>query len=132
MKQVSVIFYARNLHRNILIGSKPAQAVAYLRQLTTIPFLPHDVHSMNPRFRREKAHRLNSNYALIRHLEDQGIQYRAKISANNRIEYLFIAYPNSIDLARSNQVVAIVDNTYNTNKFEMPLLHIVRKVSRRL
>ena len=44
-------------------------------------------------------------------------------------EYLFIALPESIKLAHQNQDVILVDNTYKTNKFDMPLLHMVGKLS---
>ena len=45
----------------------------------------------------------------------------------NQTRHLFIAYPDSIQLTQTNQDVVLVDNTYKTNKFDMPLLHMIGK-----
>jgi hypothetical protein len=42
-----------------------------------------------------------------------------------RVQYLFIAYPASITLVLKNPDIILVDSTYKTNKFEMPLLHML-------
>ena len=66
------------------------------------------------------------NNALIQHLKDKGIHYKINI-LENRTRYLFIAYPQSIQLAQVNQDVILIDNTYKINKFDMPLLHMIGK-----
>jgi hypothetical protein len=65
---------------------------------------------------------------LIQHLTDKKIHFKVNITAENRTCHLFIAYPESIELAKINQQdVVLVDNTYKTNKFDMPLLHMIGK-----
>jgi hypothetical protein len=82
---------------------------------------------LNASFKREQRHGLSVNDTLIQHLQDTGIHFKINITQNNQIQHLFIAYPQSIELAQTNQDVVLVDNTYKTNKFDMPLLHMIGK-----
>jgi hypothetical protein len=109
----------------VYLGIKPAQAMTYLRQITPTPLLPHDIYNLNASFRRDQRHGLSANDALIQHLKDNRIHFKINITPENRTRHLFIAYPQSIQLARTNQDVVLIDNTYKTNKFGMPLLHMI-------
>jgi hypothetical protein len=99
--------------------------MTYLRQIITTPLQPYDIYNLNASFKREQRHGLSANDALIKHLEDNQIHFKINVTPENRTRRLFIAYPQSIQLARANQDVILVDNTYKTNKFDMPLLHMV-------
>lgn len=80
---------------------------------------------MNASFKREQLHGLTANDALIKYLTDRGTHFQVQVTGQNRTKYLFIAYPESIQLAYKNQDVVLIDSTYKTNKFDMPLLHMV-------
>ena len=41
------------------------------------------------------------------------------------VKNLFVAHPRSIKLAKRYHHVCLMDSTYRTNKFDLPLLHIV-------
>jgi hypothetical protein len=95
--------------------------------MTTTPLQPYDIYNLNASFKREQRRGLSANDALIQHLKDHKIHFKINITADNRTQHLFIAYPQSIQLAQANQDVVLVDNTYKTNKFDMPLLHMIGK-----
>jgi hypothetical protein len=99
--------------------------MTYLRQTITTQLQPYDLYNLNASFRREQRHGLSVNDALIQHLKDDKIHFKINITPENRTRHLFIAYPQSIQLAQTNQDVILVDNTYKTNKFDMPLLHMI-------
>ena len=101
--------------------------MTYLRQTTTTPLQPYDIYNLNASFKREQRHGLSANDALIQHLKDNNIHFKINITLENRTHHLFIAYPQSIQLAQTNQDVVLVDNTYKTNEFNMPLLHMIGK-----
>jgi hypothetical protein len=101
--------------------------MTYLRQITTTPLQPYDIYNLNASSKREERHGLSANDALIQHLKDNKIHFKINITLENRTQHLFITYPQSIKLAQTNQDVVLVDNTYKTNKFDMPLLHMVGK-----
>ena len=96
-----------------------------MRQLTDIPFLPRDIYNAYAQFKRDQQHGLAVTDALIEHLKLKGIPYAIRPDENNRTNYLFIAHPESISLAHAYPDVVIADCTYQTNKFNMPLLHMI-------
>jgi hypothetical protein len=93
--------------------------------MTTTLLQPYDLYNLNASFKREQKHGLSANDALIQYLKDKEIHFKINITIENRTRYLFITYPQSIQLALTNQDVVLVDNTYKTNKFDMPLLYII-------
>ena len=96
--------------------------------MTATPLQAYDIYNLNASFKREHRHRLSANNALIQHLKDKGIYYKIN-TLKNQTRYLFIAYPQSIQLTQTNQDVILVDNTYKTNKFDMLLLYMIGKLS---
>jgi hypothetical protein len=44
---------------------------------------------------------------------------------SNRLKGLFIACPESIQYLQSHHDVLLIDNTYSTNRFDMPLMNII-------
>ena len=96
-----------------------------MRQQTDTPFLPRDIYNLYAQFKRERLQGLAVTDALIKHLEQNNIQFRIKPDEDNRTRYLFIAHPESLKLARENPDIVITDCTYQTNKFNLPLLHMI-------
>jgi hypothetical protein len=76
-------------------------------------------------FNRQRNKGLSTTNALIEYLKDRNIYYEVLPDDDRMTEHLFIALRESIKLALQNQDVILVDNTYKTNKFNMPLLHMV-------
>jgi hypothetical protein len=93
--------------------------------MTTTPLQPYDIYNLNASFKREQRRGLSTNDALLQYLKDKGVHFKVNITATNRTCHLFIAYPQSIQLAQTNQDIILIDNTYKTNKFDMPLLHMI-------
>ena len=63
--------------------------------------------------------------ALIGYLKEKGIHYIIRPDNDNQIRYLFIIYSKSLELIYGNPNVMIADCTYQTNKFNLPLLHLI-------
>ena len=100
--------------------------MTYFRQNSEKQFLPYDFYNLYASFRRDMRRGLSSTDALIEDLKERGIYQRTK-PMGNTTEYLWIALPQSIELALVNQDVVLLDTTYKTNKFGLPLFHIVGK-----
>lgn len=62
--------------------------------------------------------------ALILELRNSSFIYKIE-NIEGHISSLFISHPDSIRLAKQFPTVLLMDCTYKTNKFSMPLLHIV-------
>lgn len=48
-----------------------------------------------------------------------------KEDSNNRVQNLFFAYQKQVELLQANPDVLLMDCTYRTNKYRLPLLHIL-------
>ncbi|XP_038698030.1 uncharacterized protein LOC119995588 [Tripterygium wilfordii] len=73
----------------------------------------------------EKADR-SEMQILMSFLHESGyIFYHRTNALTNELEDLFFAYPGSLELLRAFPHVLLMDATYKTNRFRMPLLEIV-------
>jgi hypothetical protein len=108
-----------------LLGITAREAIRCLHQNTDIPFLPRDIYNIYDNFKRQRLHGLAVTDALIEHLKTKAIPYAIHADEDNRTRSLFIAHPRSLELARRFPDIAIADCTYKTNKFNLPLLHII-------
>jgi hypothetical protein len=58
-------------------------------------------------------------------LKESNWSFDVKVKDNGSIKNLFFAHPGSIHLAQINHHVALLDSTYKTNCYWLPLLHII-------
>ncbi|KAI9907699.1 hypothetical protein PsorP6_003789 [Peronosclerospora sorghi] len=63
--------------------------------------------------------------ALFDELKSSQFRYAVHCNASGRIERLFFAHPESVALAKRLSSVVLLDNSYKTNRFRMPLFHVI-------
>lgn len=63
--------------------------------------------------------------ALKQVMKEDNITFTAKYNVNNHLTHFFIITPFGIKLFKKNCDVFILDSTYKTNQFGMPLLQVV-------
>jgi hypothetical protein len=63
--------------------------------------------------------------ALIKHLKQNNMPFTIRPDEDNRTRHLFIVHPEFLKLAQENPDIVITDCTYQTNKFNLPLLYMV-------
>lgn len=108
-------------------GIQPQQTLTYLRQVdpTTLA-LPQDLYNQNAAIRRANRQGQSTTEALIQHLQNNGIKHSIlKDPITRRLKGLFIACPESITYLQSHHDVLLIDNTYSTNRFNLPLMDII-------
>jgi hypothetical protein len=64
--------------------------------------------------------------ALIDNLKEDNYTYEYKCDDTGCITHLFFAHNESVALTRQYSSVLLMDCTYKTNKFKMPLLNVVQ------
>ena len=101
------------------------QEQAWIETTATTKVLKSDIYNINAALKRKKLQGLSATDALIKDLKDRGIPYAIKVDDDNRVTHLFITTQESLKLAQRNQDVILADCTYNMNKFNIPLLHLV-------
>jgi hypothetical protein len=91
-----------------------------------MPVLPRDIYNYNASLRRELRQGQSPTEALFQHLETSGIKHNIlRNKETKRLEGLFTACPESIQYFQSHHDILLIDNTYSTNRFDMPLMDII-------
>jgi len=89
--------------------------------LTTAREIHNEVHKA----RMEELNGRSPIMALYQSLQKEDFNYAAHINANGALERLIFIHNDSIKMCQRWSTVFIMDCTYKTNKFGMPLLNIV-------
>lgn len=63
--------------------------------------------------------------ALLDEFENSGFLNKYKTDEDGKVTHLFFAASRCIELAKENFKVVLIDSTYKTNRYRMPLLHVV-------
>ena len=85
-----------------------------------------NIYNYNALLRRDLRQGQSATEALIRHLETSGIMHHIlKDLDSNRLKGLFITCPESVQYLQYHHDVILIDNTYSTNRFDMPLMDII-------
>ena len=107
-------------------GIPPRQILTSLRQKTpNLPANSRTIYNLKAKIRRDDLGDRSMVMALLEELEKGGFTYDDFKDSDGRITRLFIAHPLSIKLARLFSDVFVMDCTYKTNKYNMPLLDII-------
>ncbi len=99
-----------------------------LQNLAETPLLPRDLYNMNAQAHRALQNGQASTATLIERYKEQGIYHQVLLDNSNRVQALFVIFLGSMDYLRANYNVLLLDYTYKTNKFNMPLLNCVGKL----
>ena len=90
------------------------------------PLLLRDIYNQNSLIRRDLRQGYSATEALAQNLEAKGIKrHILKEDGTDRLKGLFWAYPESIKYLQSHHDVILIDNTYSTNRFDIPLMDII-------
>ncbi|XP_024177753.1 uncharacterized protein LOC112183616 [Rosa chinensis] len=109
-----------------LAGIKPRQILSSLRQSNPdLLALSKNIYSKTAQFRRESLGGCSIIQALLDELGGAGFSHNVKYEDSGHLTHLFFAHPTSIELTRSYSNVFVMDCTYKTNKYKMPLLEII-------
>jgi hypothetical protein len=86
-----------------------------------------DIRNERRKYRRAKLDGLTSIQALISVLKDgqNGWEFNYKVDEKNYLMALFFAYEDQIRLARAYPEVLLINTTYKTNWYNMPLVHLI-------
>ncbi|ETI36582.1 hypothetical protein F443_17329 [Phytophthora nicotianae P1569] len=97
-----------------------------LNQEPSSMILPKDIANAKNAARRRILATSTPIEALFNQLNDEGFfyQYTANVETQ-RLEYLLWAHPATANLYKFHSDVIVMDCTYKTNKFDLPLLNVI-------
>ena len=107
-------------------GSAPKHIISALRITEpTQVVIRKDVYNARGKMRREVLAGRTPIQALLDDLHSANFQVHYQQDNDGCVSHLIFAHENSVQLTRRFHNVMIIDSTYKTNRFKMPLMSIV-------
>jgi hypothetical protein len=108
------------------IGTQPRDILALLREKEpSIPIISRDIYNKRQAIRLEKLGGKSPIQYLHDLLATEGWKFEFKQDSEGHTMFLMFAHRESIEFANRYNRVFVLDCTYKTNRYHMPLLHIV-------
>lgn len=98
-----------------------------LERFGQCPLTDKDLYNMSNRLMRKELGGYSPIQALLNEIlsDNSAIISRILKDEKNRITHLFLIYKKSIEVLRENYDILLLDCTYKTNRYRMPLLNIL-------
>ncbi|KAK1447047.1 hypothetical protein CMEL01_08886, partial [Colletotrichum melonis] len=108
--------------RRVGIRARDIRAIVQ-EQFPEASFTQRDIYNARARINREKLNGYSPTAALIKLFDERGIPYIVKWAADepNRLVGLVWTFPYCLQMWKRFPEVISFDNTYNTNRFKLPL-----------
>ena len=107
------------------VGSKPQHILGVIRKDPHILIKPRDIYNIRAESRRKKLGNYTPLEFLRETLQNHDWRYAFKQDTEGHILFFMFAHPESIRFANQYNRVFLLDCTYKTNRYKMPLLHII-------
>ncbi|KAF5710300.1 mutator-like element transposase [Fusarium mundagurra] len=105
-------------------GSAPKDIISHLPNTSTTLATQQDIYNCIAESKRELLEGQSNIHALANQLESEGFWSRIRLEEGTVTAVLF-AHPKSLAYLKSYTEVLILDCTYKTNKYKMPLLNAI-------
>src|SRR2546423_5242461 len=107
-------------------GSRPAQILTALQQQSPDTLVTaQDIRGDRKKIKTEHLDGRTPIETLLDDLSSPDWIFDVKRDSDNRVQCLFFAHRKQIELQCANPDVLMMDCTYRTNKYRLPLLHIL-------
>ena len=107
------------------IGSKPQYILGLIRKDPNILIKPRDIYNIRIESRRKRLGNSTPLEFLRETLQNNDWRYAFKQDTEGHILFFMFAHPESIRYANQYNRVFLLDCTYKTNRYKMPLLYII-------
>ena len=126
---------AHPIHRNLSGGTSqlptfsnaglaPKDIQTLVRQCGSLA-TRQDIHNQIANVRRDACEGQSPIHALANQLDKEGFWSRIQFAPDGRVASVLFAHPDSIGYLRAYPEVLLLDCTYKTNKYSMPLLNMI-------
>jgi hypothetical protein len=111
-------------------GISPREALTALRREDPkSSVVARTIYNERVKMRNEELNGRSPLQALLDTFKEEEYRYKYQCNNENQITHLFFAHPTSVQLTRRYPTVLLMDCTYKTNRYRMPLLHVVGMTS---
>jgi hypothetical protein len=106
-------------------GVAPKEIRTFMHNNSTSLATKQDYYNYISQLRRDIAYGQSNMLALSQQLQDSGFWSKIEVDDHSRVTSVIFASPASLEYLRAYPDVMILDCTYKTNMFNMPLLDMV-------
>ncbi|PLW21915.1 hypothetical protein PCANC_03347 [Puccinia coronata f. sp. avenae] len=116
----------KEIRKLLQLNLKPAQILLQLQTLDNETYATNKtVSNALQKIRRKDLDGRSPIEALVCVLKETNWSYDVKVKDDGVVQNLFFAHPGSIHLTWINHHVALLDSTYKTNRYQLPLLLVI-------
>ena len=110
----------------ITAGVPPKDILTVLQQeSSSISITARDIYNEHVRVRQVALLDRPPILALMDELQNSNHRFAYLCNGNNEVTQLFFAHPGCVEFALKHPYTLLMDCTYKTNRFRMPMLHII-------
>ncbi|EXU94735.1 MULE transposase domain protein, partial [Metarhizium robertsii] len=107
-------------------GISPRDIQTYLRQQNPASLATRqDIYNRIAKVKDDMHEGQSSIHALINQLDREGFWSRVRVDDDQRVTAILFAHPGSLHYLQSYSELLLLDCTYKTNKYQMPLLDMI-------
>lgn len=107
-------------------GIAPKDIQTYLRQQDNSSLATRqDIYNCIAKLKDDMHEGQSSIHALINRLDREGFWSRVRVDENQRVTAILFAHPGSLQYVQAYSDLLLLDCTYKTNKYQMPLLDMI-------
>ncbi len=107
------------------VGIAPKDIRMYLRHVSQSAATQQDIYNCIAETRREACKGQSTIQALASQLDREGFWNRIQTAPDGRVTAMLFAHPDSLAYLQAYPDTLLLDCTYKTNKYKMPLLDII-------
>jgi hypothetical protein len=116
--------------RMISSGIAPKNILSTLRMDNpNTQVISQTIYNERVRLRKSELYQRPSLMCLIDILQEAGYNFGYQCNAVDELTHLFYAHPACVKLVEKFPYTVVIDCTYKTNRFKMPMLHVVGMTS---
>jgi hypothetical protein len=118
-----------DLARNLInSGIAARDIITAVSETVLVPPLQRDIYNLQQLARAKQLNRHTLVDALIKALDEQGWISKIEKSLDGRMKSLFMTSTACLEYLKANPDVLIMDSTYKTNRFGLPMLDVIGKL----
>ena len=107
-------------------GISPRDIQTFLRQQDPTSLATRkDIYNRIAELKNDMHEGQSSIHALINQLDREGFWSRVRVDENQRVTAILFAHPDSLQYLQAYSDLLLLDCTYKTNKYQMPLLDMI-------
>ncbi|KID83172.1 hypothetical protein MGU_09535 [Metarhizium guizhouense ARSEF 977] len=107
-------------------GISPRDIQTYLRQQNPASLATRqDIYNRIAKVKDDMHEGQSSIHALINQLDREGFWSRVRVDDDQRVTAILFAHPGSLHYLQAYSELLLLDCTYKTNKYQMPLLDMI-------